>query len=92
MDRERARIGDVVIDRTYCKDGILGVVVGKGINQPVILKQALSGGLYDYFSSWRGITVIGHIDIEALCEKAIGGGAAKGLIETAKEMEHERGR
>ena len=65
----KARIGDVVIDRTYHKEGRLALVVGEGICQPILLNHnqgVTMDKLGDYFSTWEGLEVIGHIDFEAL--------------------------
>jgi hypothetical protein len=62
----KARIGDVVIDRTYSKLGRLALVVGEGIEQPILLNHITMDMLGDYFSTWEGLEVIGHIDFEAL--------------------------
>jgi hypothetical protein len=59
----------VVIDRTYHKEGRLALVVGEGIEQPILLNHNISitmDKLGDYFSTWEGLEVIGHIDFEAL--------------------------
>ena len=62
----KARIGDVVIDRTYLKKGRLALVVGEGIEQPILLNHITMDKLGDYYSTWDGLEVIGHIDFEAL--------------------------
>jgi hypothetical protein len=62
----KARIGDVVIDRTYSKLGRLALVVGEGIEQPILLNHITMDVLGDYYSTWDGLEVIGHIDFEAL--------------------------
>jgi hypothetical protein len=65
----KARIGDVVIDRTYHREGRLALVVGEGIGQPILLNHtngATMNKLGDYFSTWDGLEVIGHIDFEAI--------------------------
>ena len=70
----RAKIGDVVIDKTYNKKGNIAVVVGEGISQPILIDH--KGGitmdeLRDYFSTWDGIDeVIGHIDFEKVWAEA----------------------
>ena len=69
----RAKIGDVVIDKTYNKKGNLAIVVGEGISQPILIDH--KGGitmdkLRDYFSIWDGLEVIGHIDFERIWEEA----------------------
>lgn len=70
----RARIGDVVIDKTYHKDGRLAIVVGEGISQPILLNHR-SGitmdRLGDCFSTWEGLEVIGHIDFEKIWAEAV---------------------
>ena len=69
----RARIGDVVIDKTYHKDGRLAIVVGEGISQPILLhhKSGITmDKLGDYFSTWEGLEVIGHIDFEKIWVEA----------------------
>lgn len=69
-----ARIGDVVIDKTYNKSGRLAVVVGEGISQPILLnhsKGVLMNKLGDYFSTWEGLEVIGHIDFEKVWNEAV---------------------
>ncbi len=73
MNRCNASIGDVVIDRTYHKEGRLAVVVGTGISQPIVLKH--TGGitmdkLVDGYSTWEGLEVIGHIDFEQVWKHA----------------------
>ena len=70
----RAKIGDVVIDRTYNKKGNLAIVVGEGISQPILIDH--NGGitrdkLRDYFAVWDGLEVIGHIDLEKAWEEAV---------------------
>ena len=70
----RAKIGDVVIDKTYNKRGNLAIVVGEGISQPMLIDH--KGGitmdkLRDYFSTWDGLEVIGHIDFERIWEEAV---------------------
>ena len=70
----RAKIGDVVIDRTYNKKGNLAIVVGEGISQPILIDH--NGGiardkLRDYFAVWDGLEVIGHIDFERIWEEAV---------------------
>jgi len=65
----KARIGDVVIDRTYSREGRLALVVGEGVYQPILLSHNMGimwDELMDYFSTWKGLEVIGHIDFEAL--------------------------
>ena len=69
----RAKIGDVVIDKTYNKKGNLAIVVGEGISQPILIDH--KGGitmdkLRDYFAVWDGLEVIGHIDLERIWEEA----------------------
>ena len=70
----RARIGDVVIDKTYHKNGRLAIVVAEGISQPILLNHR-SGitmdKLGDYFSTWEGLEVIGHIDFEKIWAEAV---------------------
>lgn len=70
----RAKIGDVVIDKTYNKKGNLAIVVGEGITQPILIDH--KGGitrdkLRDYFAVWDGLEVIGHIDFEKVWEEAV---------------------
>ena len=70
----KARIGDVVIDKTYHKNGRLAIVVGEGISQPIVLHHR--GGitmdkLGDSFSTWEGLEVIGHIDFEKIWAEAV---------------------
>ena len=70
----RAKIGDVVIDKTYNKKGNLAIVVGEGISQPILIDH--KGGitmdkLRDYFAVWDGLEVIGHIDLEKVWEEAV---------------------
>lgn len=70
----RAKIGDVVIDKTYNKKGNLAIVVGEGISQPILIDH--NGGiardkLRDYFAVWDGLEVIGHIDLERIWEEAV---------------------
>ena len=70
----RAKIGDVVIDKTYNKKGNLAIVVGEGILQPILIDH--NGGiardkLRDYFSVWDGLEVIGHIDFEKIWAEAV---------------------
>ena len=70
----RAKIGDVVIDKTYHKNGRLSIVVGKGISQPILLHHRSSitmDKLGDCFSTWEGIEVIGHIDFEKIWAEAV---------------------
>lgn len=70
----RARIGDVVIDRTYKKNGRLSIVVGEGISQPILLHHGSSitmDKLGDCFSTWEGLEVIGHIDLEKIWAEAV---------------------
>ena len=62
-----ARIGDVVIDRTYDKEGQLALVVGEGKGQPILLNHTqgvMKNMLGDYYSTWEGLEVIGHINFE----------------------------
>lgn len=70
----RAKIGDVVIDKTYHKDGRLSIVVGEGISQPILLRHR-SGitmdKLGDVFSTWEGLEVIGHINFEKIWAEAV---------------------
>lgn len=73
MKANRGRIGDVVIDRTYHRDGRLAIVVGTGISQPIVLTH--HGGiamdkLVDGYSTWEGLEVIGHLDFEQVWERA----------------------
>lgn len=73
MNRCDASIGDVVIDRSYHKDGRLAVIVGTGISQPIVLTH--NGGitmdrLVDGYSTWEGLEVIGHIDFEKVWKQA----------------------
>ena len=70
----RAKIGDVVIDKTYNKKGNFAIVVGEGISQPILIDH--NGGiardkLRDYFAVWDGLEVIGHIDFERIWEEAV---------------------
>ena len=70
----RAKIGDVVIDRTYNKRGNLAIVVGEGISQPILIDH--KGGitmdkLRDYFAAWDELEVIGHIDLERIWEETV---------------------
>ena len=70
----RAKIGDVVIDKTYNKKGNLAIVVGEGISQPILIDH--NGGitmdkLRDYFAVWDELEVIGHIDFEKVWEEAV---------------------
>lgn len=70
----KARIGDVVIDKTYTKSGRLALVVGEGLGQPILLdhrRGILMDKLGDYFSTWEGLEVIGHIDFEKIWEEAV---------------------
>ena len=65
----KARIGDVVIDRTYDEEGRLALVVGEGIEQPILLNHTMGvmmDELRDYYAEWKCLEVIGHIDFEAL--------------------------
>ena len=69
----KAIIGDVVIDKTYHKNGRLSIVVGEGISQPILLyhKSGITmDKLGDYFSTWEGLEVIGHIDFEKIWVEA----------------------
>ena len=73
MTKNMGRIGDVVIDRTYHKEGKLAVVVGTGIYQPIVLTH--NGGimmdrLVDGYSTWENLEVIGHIDFEQVWKQA----------------------
>ena len=70
----RAKIGDVVIDKTYNKKGNLAIVVGEGISQPILIDH--NGGiardkLRNYFAVWDELEVIGHIDLEKVWEEAV---------------------
>ena len=70
----KAKIGDVVIDKTYNKKGNLAIVVGEGISQPILIDH--NGGiardkLRDYFAVWDELEVIGHIDFERIWEEAV---------------------
>ena len=68
------KIGDVVIDRTYAKSGRLAIVVGEGIYQPILLdhrRGVMMDELGDYFLTWEGIEVIGHIDFEDIWSEAV---------------------
>lgn len=70
----KAKIGDVVIDKTYNKKGNLAIVVGEGISQPILIDHKgdiTMDKLRDYFSSWDGLEVIGHIDFEKIWEEAL---------------------
>lgn len=70
----RAEIGDVVIDKTYRDDGEVAIVVGKGIYQPILIhhnSDVMMNKLGDYFSTWSGLEVIGHIDIEEIWKQAM---------------------
>ena len=70
----RAKIGDVVIDRTYDKRGRLAIVVGEGISQPILIYHKgdiTMDKLSDYFAIWDGLEVIGHIDFERIWEEAV---------------------
>lgn len=71
MIQMTAKIGDVVIDRAYNKSGKLSIVVGTGICQPILLSQYRGDKLIDYFSTWKELEVIGHIDFEAIWEQAV---------------------
>ena len=78
----RAEIGDVVIDKTYRDDGEVAIVVGKGIYQPILIHRnsdVMMNKLGDYFSTWEGLEVIGHIDIEEIWKQAV-------------DIAHERGK
>jgi hypothetical protein len=69
----KARIGDVVIDRTYHKEGRLALVVGEGIGQPILLNHTqgvMMNMLGDYYSTWEGLEVIGHIIFESIWRDA----------------------
>ena len=70
----RAKIGDVVIDRSYRKSGRLAVVVGEGISQPILIHHSQGitmDRLGDYFSTWDGLEVIGHIDFGKVWAEAV---------------------
>ena len=70
----RAKIGDVVIDRSYRKSGRLAVVVGEGISQPILIHHSQGitmDRLGDYFSTWDGLEVIGYIDFEKVWAEAV---------------------
>ena len=65
----KARIGDIVLDKAYSREGRLALVVGEGIEQPILLNHnmgVMMDELMDYYSTWDGLEVIGHIDFEAL--------------------------
>lgn len=69
----KPKIGDVVIERTYIKPkGKLGIVIG-GDYQPILLSH--SNGItmdklgYGY-STWEGLEVIGHIELDEMWKKA----------------------
>ena len=67
-------IGDVVIDRTYNKNGVLAIVVGTGIQQPILLyhnKGIFCDELGDGFSTWDGLEMVGHIDFEKVWKEAV---------------------
>ncbi len=67
-------IGDVVIDRTYNKNGVLAIVVGAGIQQPILLyhnKGIFCDELGDGFSTWDGLEMVGHIDFEKVWKEAV---------------------
>lgn len=67
-------IGDVVIDRTYNKSGVLAIVVGTGIHQPILLyhnKGIFCNELGDGFSTWDGLEMVGHIDFEKIWKEAL---------------------
>lgn len=69
----KCEIGDVVIDRTYHKYGSLGIVIGTGILQPIVLcrsSESAYNELGDYFSTWDGLEVIGHVDLEPIWKQA----------------------
>lgn len=87
----RAKIGDVVIDRTYNKKGNLAIVVGEGISQPILIDH--KGGimmdkLRDYFAVWDGLEVIGHIDFEGIWEEAVRKADRKTEPQTCEECKH----
>ena len=70
----KAKIGDVVIDKTYNKKGNLAIVVGEGISQPILIDHKggiASDKLRDYFAVWDGLEVIGHIDLERIWEEVV---------------------
>ena len=67
-------IGDVVIDRTYNKNGVLAIVVGTGITQPILLyhnRGIFYDELGDGFSTWDGLEMVGHIDFEKVWKEAV---------------------
>lgn len=67
-------IGDVVIDRTYNKNGVLAIVVGTGIQQPILLyhnQGIFCDKLGDGFSTWDGLEMVGHIDFEKVWKEAV---------------------
>ena len=67
-------IGDVVIDRTYNKNGVLAIVVGTGIQQPILLyhnRGIFYDELGDGFSTWDGLEMVGHIDFEKVWKEAV---------------------
>ena len=67
-------IGDVVIDRTYNKNGVLAIVVGTGITQPILLyhnRGIFYDELGDGFSTWNGLEMVGHIDVEKVWKEAV---------------------
>ena len=91
-----ARIGDVVIDKTYHKEGRLALVVGEGMGQPILLnhtKGVMMNKLGDYFSTWEGLEVIGHIDFEALWREVEAtqveyeDAKARGILEEGESMD-----
>ena len=70
----KARIGDVVIDKTYNKNGTLALVVGEGFYQPILInhcKGATMDRLRDYYSTWEGLEIIGHISFEKIWEEVV---------------------
>lgn len=73
MNRIDGKIGDVVIDRTYRKDGELAIIVGTDISQPIVLthqSDILMYRLVNRYTTWEGLEKIGHINFEQVWEQA----------------------
>lgn len=70
----KAKVGDIVIDRTYNMKGHLGVVVENREYQPVLLCHnlgLLGNEIGLSYGSWGTIEIIGHINIENVWEQAL---------------------
>lgn len=74
MNRIDGEIGDIVIDRTYRKQGELAIIVGTELSsQPIVLTHqddVLMGRLVNRYTTWEGLEKIGHINFEQVWEQA----------------------